>query len=170
MRRGGGAQLGVFQLFLGEANGIGETYRQLVMTGGAGVQAAGFFFDHAPELARDLRIGAGEITQHTDARHGGAELIVLNRPGANLIHGGRAVAHGLQEWMFDADLWKRLDILFQFCGKFAGSHLSHLEFPPEQNIFDSQTRDTKLETHQRRSFSRPTKYSQPRSGKRWSAL
>src|SRR5687768_1422364 len=88
------------------------------MTGAAGVHAAGLFLDHAPEPLGDLGIVAGEIAHHRDAWHCGAKLVVLNRPGADLLHGCRAVAYRLQEWMLDADFGKRLNVLFELIDEF----------------------------------------------------
>src|SRR5688572_23483610 len=126
VRRGGRAQLSVFELLFGQADGIGEADRQLVMTGAAGVHAAGLFFDDAPEPLGNLRIGAGQVAHHRDAWHRGAKLVVLNRPGADLLHGCRAVAYRLQEWMLDADFGKRLNVLFELVHEFLACHISFL--------------------------------------------
>jgi hypothetical protein len=63
------------------------------MAGTAGVHTAGLFFDDTPKFLSDLGIGAGEVAHHRDARHRRAELVVLDRPGADLIHGSGSVAH-----------------------------------------------------------------------------
>jgi len=107
----GRAQFGVLELLFAQADGLGEANRQLVVSGAAGIQTAGFLFDHAPELLRDLRVAAGEIAHHGDARHGGAKLVILNRPGADLIQGRGAVAHGFEKGVFDANLGESLDVL-----------------------------------------------------------
>src|SRR5258705_8308422 len=92
------------------------------MAGAAGVHAARLFFDHSPEFLSDLGIVTGQVAHHGDARHGGAKLIVLDGPGADLIHSRGAVAHGLQKRMLDADFGKRLDILLELIHEFLASH------------------------------------------------
>src|SRR5438093_3580222 len=116
--RSGRPQLSVFQLFFRETDGLGKPDRELVMAGAAGVHAASFFLDNAPKFLSDLRISAGKIAHHRDPRHGGAKLVVLNRPGADLIHRGGAVAHRLQERMLDANLRKRLNVLLELANEF----------------------------------------------------
>src|SRR5438093_35076 len=89
--------------------------------------ALGYFFrDDAPKFPSNLRISAGQITQHDDAWHSGAKLIVLDRPGADLIHGRGARTDRFQEWMFDADLRKRLNVLLELVNKFLACHASFL--------------------------------------------
>jgi hypothetical protein len=126
MSRGGGQELCVFELVPCDPNGFREANRELVMAGTAGIHTARFFFDDTPKLLRDLRIIAGQITQHGNAWDDGAKLIILNRPGANLIHGGGAVAYGFQEGMLDTDLGKRLDVFFQLLHELRRRHVTVL--------------------------------------------
>ena len=44
--------------------------------------------------------------------HGGAELVILDRPRSNLIYCCRAIAHGFQERVLNTNLGERLNIIF----------------------------------------------------------
>jgi hypothetical protein len=128
MRRRGRAQLGVFKLFFSKADCIGKADCQLVVAGAAGIHAAGFLLNDTPKPLRDFRIGAGQVAQHGYARHRGAKLIVLDRPGTDLVHGSCTGADRFQERMFDAYFGERLNVFFELVNEFLACHVRFLPY------------------------------------------